>query len=89
MAAVTKDQIVEKLTALGLEFDTNASKAELAKILREATGEVEKTAVTLKATNNRNGASGAVRTFSLEQHGENWQESAEEWKKAYEAVEIV
>lgn len=47
------------------------------------------TSITLRATNGANDIpNGYTRTFSLEEHGEDFREQAEAWKKKYEAVEV-
>ena len=46
------------------------------------------TEITLRSRSNHNGSANHVRTFSKNEHGEDFMDLANEWKEKYNAIEV-
>ena len=92
---LTREELEAKLTELNLPFTADDTDEQLAAVLEankpekeEKPKKDERTSITLRAKKNHNLSAGHIRTFSREQHGENFMKHAEDWKKAYDAEEV-
>lgn len=77
MAKLTKPQVVEKLTELGVAFDPEASATDLANLLKENTPDAPKGAITFSLK------SGHTRTFDEATHGEDYETIADEFETTH------